>query len=205
MPPGSTASDEEQLLEHWRKQARTANVAHLRATDSMSRRGFGLGATTTILGAVVGTSVFASAQSNANFNTPFGYVLGSLSVLAAVLAALQTYLRYSERAEKHRKASRQYGDAVRDIEAVQKARLARTELDKQVQTVDGRLDLVDDPAPNVPPFIWAWAVWTCHLADPVPDFDPSSYGRGPWPRIRWAFVHRFPGQRKLPARRSHAG
>ena len=131
MPPNATVSDEVQLLEHWRKQARTANVAHLRATDSMSRRGFGLGATTTIgLGAVVGTSVFASAQGNAKFNTPFGYALGSLSVLAAVLAALQTYFRYSERAEKHRQASRQYGDAVRHIEEVKKARLPRAELDK---------------------------------------------------------------------------
>ena len=189
-----SASDEKALLQHWAKQARTANVAHLRATDSMNRRSFALGATTTVLGTVVGTTVFASTQGSTNFNSPLGYALASVSVLAAALAALQTYLRYSERAEKHRRASRQYGDIVRDIASVSNARLPVRELDKQVREVDGHLDLVDDPAPNVAPFVWAWAVWACAVADPSPGFDPSSYGRGPWIRVRWAFIHRFPGQ-----------
>jgi len=45
-------------------------------------------------------------------------VVGLVSVLTALLASLQTFLRYAERAEKHRVAAALYSDLRREMEEV---------------------------------------------------------------------------------------
>jgi hypothetical protein len=60
-----------------------------------------------VLSTVVSTSVFASLLKQPD---PWLQItLGFASVAAALLASLQTFLSYSERAEKHRIAGAKYG------------------------------------------------------------------------------------------------
>jgi hypothetical protein len=64
---------------------------------------------------VVGTSVFATL-SRTHVNTGLQVAVGMLSVLAAVLASLQTFLRFGERAEKHRRAAEHWASIRREID-----------------------------------------------------------------------------------------
>jgi hypothetical protein len=73
-----------------------------------------------------------------------------VTLLAAALAALQTYLHYSERAETRRRASGS-SDVARVIQEIMATGSTQRELNKRVKEVDHRLDLVGDPAPNVAP------------------------------------------------------
>jgi FAD/FMN-containing dehydrogenase len=67
-----------------------------------------------VLTTFVGTSVFATLQSDVHVSLRIG--LGLISVLAAVLASLQTFLRFGERAEKHRSSAELWAALRREID-----------------------------------------------------------------------------------------
>ena len=62
----------------------------------------------------VGTSVFATLQHHVN--TGLRVLVGMISVVAAVLASLQTFLRFGERSEKHRFAAEAWASLRREID-----------------------------------------------------------------------------------------
>jgi hypothetical protein len=148
--PGKMA----QLLESWRWIARTANVANLRATDSLNWRNFALGGTSTTLGAVVGLGIFATLQEGSH-HPWVRIVAGGVTFLAAGLAALWKYLSYPTRAKEHQVASREYGNLVRLID---RELNSGTQITSAVaERIRKTMDRVDNASPNVSPFIWIWA------------------------------------------------
>jgi len=167
--------DMEELLISWRWEARAANVAHLRATDSLSWRNFVLGGTSAALGAIVGLSIFATLQEGAH-HLWVRIVAGGVAFLAAGLAALWKYLGYSERVEKHRVASRAYGNVVRQIDL---ALGWPTITEIAVKEIRDEIDKTDTDAPNVSPFIWMGAVEAViEERRTKKAVDASSAGRG---------------------------
>jgi hypothetical protein len=62
----------------------------------------------------VGTSVFATLEHQVN--TALRLLVGIISVIAAVLASLQTFLRFGERSEKHRAAAEAWSSLRREID-----------------------------------------------------------------------------------------
>jgi hypothetical protein len=144
-----------ELVSSWRWTARTANVANLRATDSLRWRNFALGGTSTTLGAIVGLGIFATLQEGTH-HLWVRLAASGAAFLAAGLAALSKYLNYSPRVEEHRKASREYGDLVRRIDLERECVSPIT--CTVATTIRDAMDKIDDAAPNVSPFVWAWAV-----------------------------------------------
>ncbi|HWJ51086.1 MAG TPA: SLATT domain-containing protein [Solirubrobacteraceae bacterium] len=143
------------LIEDWRWELRTASVAHSRTTDVYGWRNFALGGFTAVLGAVVGASVFASLQGT-QVALWIRIVAGAITIVAAALAALRGYLQYESRAERHRAASREYGNLVRELDLM--LRRGDPIEHPAVAGVRAKVDEIDMKAPNVPPAIWAWAV-----------------------------------------------
>jgi len=174
LPADATA-----LLESWRWKARTANVAHLRATDSLTWRNFALGGTAAVLGALVGLSVFASLQSS---HMPLGVRIaaGATAFAAAGSAALWKYLGYGARVELHRSVSRSYGNTVRQLDDTLAHAHARGHApsDDTIENIRKALDQIDTKAPNVSPSIWAWALSVIAIEQQVPGIDASGTGRG---------------------------
>jgi hypothetical protein len=66
-----------------------------------------------VLTTFVGTSVFATLQEPVN--TGMRIFVGVVSVAAAVLASLQTFLSFAEKAEKHRQAAERWAAMRREI------------------------------------------------------------------------------------------
>jgi hypothetical protein len=111
-PPQST----EELLLRWLKRLRASQFTHYVAAGRLARCNLYLGIPVVALTAAVGTSVFASLAENGSLGTELRFIIGVISIAAAVLASLQTFLGFSERAEKHRATAARYGIARRDVE-----------------------------------------------------------------------------------------
>jgi len=73
-----------------------------------------VGVPTITLTAIVGTSVFSTLGHEPDL--PVKLLVGLSSVAAAVLAALQTFLDYPARAERHRAAAAKYKGLIHEIE-----------------------------------------------------------------------------------------
>lgn len=102
------------LLEDWWRRATASQYGHQAKADRMYLFSIVLGIPAVILSTIVGTSVFATA-ANEPVSVLWKTVVGTVSVLAAVLAAIQTYLGFSQLAEKHRVAGFRYANLRRDL------------------------------------------------------------------------------------------
>jgi hypothetical protein len=174
-----------ELLTTWRWNSRTANVAHLRATDSLSFRNLALGGTAAVLGALVGLGVFATLQSS-HVALGVRIAAGATAFAAAGSAALWKYLNYGARVEQHRVASRAYGNMVRQLDEVLKGDARIT--DEVVTHIRKQLDAIDTAAPNVSASIWIWAVTAVGKQKARPSIDASTIDRGALSRVGRLFT-----------------
>ena len=98
----------EPVLGAWYRRCRESQFAHYRASSRYAALARVLGIPTVVLTAATGTALFATLTKDQASQT-LRLVLGLVSVLAAVLAALQTFLGYGQRADKHRTTAAAYG------------------------------------------------------------------------------------------------
>jgi hypothetical protein len=139
-----------ELLADWKRRVRESQFAHYNAAKPLIRANYLLGVPVTILTTFVGTSLFATIEKQAATN--FRLSIAFISVTAAVLASMQTFLRFSERAEKHRGVAARYGSLRRDIEALQAggAPFDQTKLD----TIREKLNSISTEAPEISEGVW---------------------------------------------------
>jgi hypothetical protein len=115
--------EETQLAQDWGKRAVAAQHAHYYLAAGLKKRNLALGIPVVIFTTVVGTSLFASMATSSDPSTGSSglpgwarFAIGSISIMAAVLAAIQTFLRFAERAERHAQAADWYSSIRREIE-----------------------------------------------------------------------------------------
>ena len=101
-----------ELLEDWRLRVYAAQAAHYAAADQFRLLNYLVGLPAIVFSSIVGTAIFAGLQHD----TPKTFLVASISIAAAVLAGLQTFLRFPERASKHATAADWYSAIRRDIE-----------------------------------------------------------------------------------------
>lgn len=107
----------EALLKDWRQRTAAASEAHYKLASGLRGKNLMLGIPVVTFSSIVGTSLFATlADPEAVIHAALRIAIGSISVAAAILAALQTFLRFGERAEKHVVAADWYAAVRRDID-----------------------------------------------------------------------------------------
>jgi hypothetical protein len=145
----------QEVLADWYQRVAATQRAHYRSADHFSRKSYWLGIPVIVLSTLVGTSVFATLQKQPG--PELQIAVGLASVLAAVLASLQTFLGYSARAEKHRVAGAKYGGLGRELEALRAS--DRPVSDGVVTELRKRLDTLALESPNNPISIYrkAWS------------------------------------------------
>lgn len=102
----------DQLLGDWRQRVYAAQSAHYASANRFRRFNYIVGVPAVVFSSVVGTAIFAGLEKNPGR----AWVIGAASIAAAVLAGLQTFLRFSERAAQHATAADWYSAIRRDIE-----------------------------------------------------------------------------------------
>jgi hypothetical protein len=105
----------EKLLDDWRNRAYAAQSAYYAVATRYRRLNYVLGIPVVMLSGLVGTAIFANLQDR----TPNAHwLIGSVSILAAVLSSLQTFLRLADNAAEHGAAAAWYSAIRRDTEQV---------------------------------------------------------------------------------------
>ena len=90
--------------------------AHYDAATLFERKNYKYGVPVTVLSAAVGTSVFVTIDSSPEMWAKI--LVGLTSFAVSILSALQTFFKYTERAEKHRIAGARFGSLLKEIERV---------------------------------------------------------------------------------------
>jgi hypothetical protein len=147
------------LLREWEERASVSQDAHYVRATRLGRYNLLFGIPVVVLTAIVGTSVFATLQEQVA--TGWQIAVGAVSVLAGVLASLQTFLRFQERAEKHRAAAELWSAIRREIDqmlALHPEYLAeRTDPKAYLDQLRGRMGEVSSQSPAIGEKDWAKA------------------------------------------------
>jgi hypothetical protein len=153
-----------QLLLRWLRNCLRAQIGNYEAAGLFTRRNYLLGVPAVLLSAAVGTSVFAALGSK-NVDPLIQMAVGGISVLAAVLSALQTFFRWGELASKHRAAAAEYGAVKREIDELLARYAAGADvLDEDVTRVRERMDTLSRDVPELPESTWRRARVSIRLA-----------------------------------------
>jgi hypothetical protein len=149
-PPKTVWDDAvEHLLESWHRRVAAAEAGHRMMADRLWRRHLALGIPVVVLTTVVGTSVFASIEGS-NAKDWVLAIVGGVSLIAAVLSSLQTFLRYATRAEGHRVASIRYETLRRDLAKVLAlSRGVRGDAERVLDSVRQRMDRYAKESPAI--------------------------------------------------------
>ncbi len=146
-------SDVEVLITDWFRRARESQQVHYACATGFGRLHFALGIPTIALTAAVGTAVFASLESSPS--GPMRVAIGLVSMLATVLASLQTFLGFARRAESHRTTAAAYGTIRRSLEHIKTFPPASDhDLQNKVASIQQRMDAVAEASPHVPASKW---------------------------------------------------
>ena len=141
------------LLLKWSERARANQMQHWEAARYYDSVNLALGGPAVALSAVVGTAVFATLEKQIGFKLQLA--IGAISVLTAILVALQTFLRLSEKAEKHRGMAAAYSSVRRRIEAaLSLVPEGQDSLTRTVEEVLKELNNLAESTPTVPRHIW---------------------------------------------------
>jgi len=129
----------------WYQRAATTAHGHYRAALRYSRLHYWFGFPTVVLATVVGTSVFATLQAKPELW--WQLTVGVMSIAAAILSALQSFLGYSDKAEKHRAAGAKYNAVGRQLELW----LSLPQEDEAVlESIRQRIDALAQESPHIP-------------------------------------------------------
>lgn len=150
MPP----SDAEELVLAWLRRARESQLAHYEMANRLGRRNLWMGVPVIVITAMVGTSAFASVVSDL-IPVWAKIAAGGASVLAAVLASLQTFFKFSERSERHKTFGAKFGAVRRELESLHASGKATEEPDK-VAVLREKLDRLAEEAPAVPRDVFSY-------------------------------------------------
>jgi hypothetical protein len=133
------------IATQWYHRAATVAHGHYRAALRFSRLNFWFGFPSVILATIVGTSVFATLQLKPEFW--WQVTVGVMSIAAAILSALQSFLGYNDKAEKHRAAGAKYNAVGRELE------LWLSVAEENVEKLDlirRRIDALAQESPHIP-------------------------------------------------------
>lgn len=144
-----------ELIAHWRFRVHRMQLAHFETARKFDGYHRVLGISAATLSAVVGTAVFVSLSKAPPF-AGLQIITGLLSVAAGVLAALQTFLKYSELSDKHRIAGAKFANLKHRIELLFSMPPEQPdELKQQLTMIEDRWSKVREESPSVPTKIWA--------------------------------------------------
>ncbi len=142
-----SAGELKKVLEDWLIRATTAQFGHQRKADRNRLSSIALGIPTVIISTVVGTAAFAAINDQSGDGVKVA--VGIVSVVAAVLASIQTYLGYTQLAERHRVAAVRYAALRRDIEVA----LANPSAD-EVGRIRREMDKIGAVGPQIGARAW---------------------------------------------------
>ena len=174
----------ESLYASWHRRVAAAEHGHRVMAGRLRRRHLIIGITVVVLATLLGTGAFASLREtdSRSITTPGVdptvalILIGSISVLVAFLSAMQTFVRYSTRAEGHRIAALRYETLRREMATTLAIpREARDLPDRALHRVRQRMDRYAKESPTIGERLWGKLEATFDLTIVPPDPSPFAH------------------------------
>ena len=109
----------EELLNDWHRRAYAAQCTYYQQAERFRKLHYTLGICTVILTSAAGATIFVDKEKWPSLAPNLQWGVGIVSLLAAVLAGLQTFLRPGQAATEHGFAGDWYAAIRREIEQLQ--------------------------------------------------------------------------------------
>lgn len=136
-----------QLQVQWLKGIIINHIGHSKAATHYKSRDRGFGLITTILSAVVSTTLFSSLSSESNEKVVL--FAGILSLFGTIASAAFTFLKYGELSEQHRQAAISYGTLRREFELLL-ADDGAVDIQLKMRDLNSRRAQFEESAPVLP-------------------------------------------------------
>jgi len=154
-PPPEWNPAAEALLRDWRNRALAASTAHYQLATKLKNRNLGLGIPVVILSSIVGSSLFATIDDKTKVPVGLRLAIAVISVIAAILSALQTFLRFGAQAEKHVFAADWYTSVRREIDQYLVLSPADRGKPKDLlERLRKEMSKVGQQSPEIPEHVW---------------------------------------------------
>ena len=141
------------VMEKWQKRSITSQSAHYDAGNHYEKLFLVLGCLVVTLSAAIGSAeVLVPSSRIAEIGADHvKAVSGVISLLIAILAGLQTFLKFSQKAERHRVAGAKYGDIRRSLEEIDIVSIESVSDAKiELHEVKKRMDSMALESPELP-------------------------------------------------------
>lgn len=137
------------LTSTWLRRVRESQYVYYELGAHYGRLHFYIGIPSITLSAIVGTAVFALLDSSGTATIKL--FLGLISIAAAVLTSLQTFLQLSERAEQYRTCAAEFSSIRRSLELFRShPPTDENEMYEQIDLIRKRMDVIAHESPQVP-------------------------------------------------------
>jgi hypothetical protein len=144
----------EHLIDYWHFRATRMQTVFYEASRIYNRRHYWLGGPAVTLNVLVGTAIFASLSQRPELSIQVA--VGFLSVSAALLTGIQTFLNYSDLAEKHKRAGAQMAHLRHSMEILKHMPPAtELELRQELSDFESMWDKLRQESPHLPFVLWA--------------------------------------------------
>lgn len=157
--------DERELVLAWLRRARESQMAHYEMANILSDRERLLGVPVILLTSIIGTSAFASLTTEA-IDPAIKIAVGALGVIAAFLASLQTFFKYSERSERHKACAARFAAVRRELEIVYAENSFSNERN-YISTIREKLDRLAEESPHIPENVFEKVVRKIYEGQPA--------------------------------------
>ncbi len=145
----------EGLLSDWQTRAWAAQIAHYRVASRLRGYNNWLGLPVVIFTTAVGTSLFATLNQD-DLGMWLRVTVGCISVVAAILAGIQTFLSFGKRADQHAVAADWYASIRRKIEQqANTPRKGRSDPRKFLDEIRKDMNTVGSQFPEIGERMWA--------------------------------------------------
>ena len=159
-------AETEALLRDWRNRVYASQSAYYMEAERLRRWHYLLGIPVVIVSTVVGTTLFASKAGHSM--VPI-LLVGALSAMAAILASLQTFIRFAESAALHGAAADWYSAIRRDIEELQALpRHLRGDVRDRLGSIRKEMNKAGQKAPELRESLWASVAQRFGVEEPPP-------------------------------------
>lgn len=160
--------DEElhKVIDDWHKRSDQVQNAHYDSGNLYEKRFLQLGFPVIILSALIGGMEVIVPVSLVEPEIAKN-ISGVISLIVAVLAGLQTFLKLSQRSERHRMAGARYGDIRRSLETINIiCEKSEKEAARKIEKIKEKMDSLALESPEIPRSVLKKYRWDMSGASP---------------------------------------
>ena len=151
-------TEQKELLSYWYKQISVSGRGHYKSATVCRVFNYALGIPLVLITSFIATEFFVKLETFANTPEPkttqdmwsaLYITVAFFTVVAPILAALQSFLRFPERASQHRQAAIEFVRIQKEIEKNMTFPLTDDEMKKKVEQIQSEEASISSAAPSI--------------------------------------------------------